>query len=132
MLLFGKKDQKFHYEKVWVLIVLGAFVGIVSGLLGVGGGSLLMPLLILLGFDAKKVAIAMSFVIPFSTFSAFLTYLSFVQIDWLLLGIVTAAAILGGYIGNYVMHFHLNQKHIKKIIGLLLYGIGMKMVLSLT
>ncbi|WP_281951766.1 sulfite exporter TauE/SafE family protein [Nitrosophilus kaiyonis] len=131
MLLFGRKEQKFHYVKIWVLIVLGSIVGVISGLLGVGGGSLLMPILILLGFDAKKVAIAMSFVIPFSTFSAFLTYLSFVEIDWLLLFIVTIAAILGGYIGNYIMHFHLNQKHIKKIIGFLLYLIGIKMIFRL-
>jgi len=131
MLIFGKKEQKFHYVKIYILIILGSIVGIISGLLGVGGGSLLMPILILLGFDAKKVAIAMSFVIPFSTFSAFLTYLSFIKIDWLLLFIVTIAAITGGYIGNYIMHFHLNQKHIKKIIGFLLYLIGIKMIFTL-
>ncbi|WP_457561954.1 sulfite exporter TauE/SafE family protein [Caminibacter pacificus] len=130
MLLFGKKEQKFKYDKPWVMVVLGAIVGVISGLLGIGGGSLLMPLLILLGFDAKKLAVTMSFVIPFSTFSAFLTYLSIVKIDWTLLGVATVAAILGGYIGNYIMHFHLNQKQIKKIIGILLYIIAAKMLLS--
>ncbi|WP_456488666.1 sulfite exporter TauE/SafE family protein [Caminibacter pacificus] len=130
MLLFGKKEQKFKYDKPWVMVVLGAIVGVISGLLGIGGGSLLMPLLILLGFDAKKLAVTMSFVIPFSTFSAFLTYLSIVKIDWTLLGVATVAAILGGYIGNYIMHFHLNQKQIKKIIGVLLYIIAAKMLWS--
>jgi len=131
MILFGKKEQKFHYTKPWIMFILGSIVGIISGLLGVGGGSLLMPILILLGFDAKKVAVAMSFVIPFSTFTAFLTYLSFIKIDWILLGVATVAAILGGYIGNYIMHFHLNQKQIKKIIGVLLYLIAIKMLISL-
>jgi len=128
MLLFGKKEAKFKYTKTWVMVVLGAIVGVISGLLGIGGGSLLMPLLILLGFDAKKLAVAMSFVIPFSTFSAFLTYMSIVKIDWTLLGVATVAAILGGYIGNYIMHFHLNQKQIKKIIGVMLYIIAIKML----
>ncbi len=128
MLLFGKKEAKFKYTKTWVMVVLGAIVGVISGLLGIGGGSLLMPLLILLGFDAKKLAVAMSFVIPFSTFSAFLTYMSIVKIDWTLLGVATVAAILGGYIGNYIMHFHLNQKQIKKIIGIMLYIIAIKML----
>jgi uncharacterized membrane protein YfcA len=131
MLLFGKKEAKFKYTKKWVMVLLGAIVGIISGLLGIGGGSLLMPLLILLGFDAKKLAVAMSFVIPFSTFSAFLTYLSIVKIDWVLLAVATIAAILGGYIGNYIMHFHLNQKQIKKIIGIMLYLIAIKMLWSL-
>jgi len=128
MLLFGKKEPKVKFDKPWIMFILGAMVGVISGLLGIGGGSLLMPLLILLGFDAKKLAVTMSFVIPFSTFSAFLTYLSIVKIDWVLLGVATVAAILGGYIGNYIMHFHLNQKHIKKIIGLLLYAIAAKMI----
>jgi uncharacterized membrane protein YfcA len=131
MLLFGKKEAKFKYTKKWIMILLGAIVGVISGLLGIGGGSLLMPLLILLGFDAKKLAVAMSFVIPFSTFSAFLTYLSIVKIDWTLLGVATIAAILGGYIGNYIMHFHLNQKQIKKIIGVMLYLIAIKMLIGL-
>ena len=131
MILFGKKEQKFHYTKPWIMIVLGGIVGIISGLLGVGGGSFLMPILILLGFDAKKVAVAMSFVIPFSTFTAFLTYVSMIKIDWILLIIATIAAILGGYIGNYIMHFHLNQKQIKKIIGILLYLIAIKMLIGL-
>jgi len=131
MLLFGKKEAKFKYTKKWIMILLGAIVGVISGLLGIGGGSLLMPLLILLGFDAKKLAVAMSFVIPFSTFSAFLTYLSIVKIDWILLGVATIAAILGGYIGNYIMHFHLNQKQIKKIIGVMLYLIAIKMLIEL-
>ena len=131
MILFAKKEQKFHYTKSWIMIILGSIVGIISGLLGVGGGSLLMPILILLGFDAKKVAIAMSFVIPFSTFTAFLTYVSMIKIDWIMLGVTTLAAILGGYIGNYIMHFHLNQKQIKKIIGILLYLIAIKMFIGL-
>ncbi len=131
MILFGKKETKFHYNKPWVMVLLGSIVGVISGLLGVGGGSLLLPILILLGFDAKKLAVTMSFVIPFSTFTAFLTYLSIVKIDWLLLLSATIAAIFGGIIGNYIMHFHLNQKQIKKIIGIILYIIAIKMAWSL-
>jgi len=131
MILFGKKEKKFSYTKPFIMFILGAIVGVISGLLGIGGGSLLMPILIMLGFDAKKVAVAMSFVVPFSTFTAFLTYLSFVKINWIILIIATIAAILGGLIGNYIMHFHLNQKQIKKIIGIILYLIALKMLFSI-
>jgi len=131
MILFGKKEQKFQYDKQWVMVLIGAVVGFISGLLGIGGGALLMPIMILLGFDAKKLAVTMSFVIPFSTFAAFLTYMSFVKFDWLILTIAALGAVLGGYIGNYFMHFKLNQHQIKKIIGILLYIIAFKMIWSL-
>ncbi len=131
MMLFGKKEAKFSYQKRWILYLIGAVVGYISGLLGIGGGALVMPLMILLGYDAKKMAVAVSFMIPFSTLSAFLSYASFVKIDWTLLAITAIAAILGGYIGNAVMHFKLNAKHIKKIIAILLYLLAFKMGYSL-
>ncbi len=131
MMLFAKKEAKFKYEKRWILYVIGAVVGYISGLLGIGGGALILPLMIFLGFDAKKMAIAVSFIIPFSTFSAFLSYISFVKIDWMLLAVTSVAAILGGYIGNAVMHFKLNAKQIKKIIAVLLYILASKMIYSL-
>lgn len=131
MILFGKKEQKFHYDKQWVMVLIGSVIGFISGLLGIGGGALLMPIMILLGFNAKKLAVTMSFVIPFSTFTAFLTYMSFVKFDWIILTVAALGAILGGYIGNYFMHFKLNQQQIKKIIGILLYIIAIKMIWSL-
>lgn len=90
-----------------------------------------MPLMILLGFDAKKMAIAVSFMVPFSTFSAFLSYSSFLDIDYILLFITALAAILGGYIGNKIMHFKLSSQQIKKIIAILLYIIAFKMFYAL-
>ena len=131
MMLFGKKEAKVHYEAKWIQYLVGGVVGFISGILGVGGGSLIMPLMILLGYDAKKMAIAVSFMIPFSTFSAFLSYTTFVQIDYVLLVVVAIAAILGGYIGNKIMYFKLDAKQIKKLIAILLYIIACKIIYSL-
>ncbi len=130
MMLIPKKSA-VKYEQKWILYVVGGVVGYISGLLGIGGGALVMPLMILLGFDAKKMAIAVSFMLPFSTFSAFLSYSSFVQIDWILLVVTAIAAVLGGYIGNKIMHFKLDSNQIKKIIAFLLYLIAFKMGYSL-
>ena len=128
LMIIPKKEAKFHYNKPWILSILGFFVGIVSGLIGVGGGSLIMPVLILLGFDAKKAAYAVSFIIPFSTLSAFLTYLSFIKMDWILLVTTAVAAIAGGYIGHYIMHFHLDSKKIKKLIAFIIFFLALKML----
>ncbi len=112
----------------WVLYMIGGTVGLVSGLLGVGGGALIIPLLILLGFEPKKAAYTVSFVIPFSSLGAFFTYLSFVDMDWILLGVVTLAALLGGIIGNRVMHFRLSETQVRKLIAVVLYLLAVKLI----
>ena len=131
LLLFTKREKKYEVKSVLFLVSLGLFVGLISGLLGVGGGGLLMPILIFVGYDAKDVARVISFVLPFSTFSAFLTYVAIAHIDIILLLVATAGAIAGGYTGNHIMHHKLNQKQIKRLIALLLYLIAFKMLLNL-
>ncbi len=114
----------------WPLYVIGGAVGLVSGLLGVGGGALIIPLLILLGFEPKKAAYTVSFVIPFSSLGAFFTYLQFVDMDWVLLAVVTVAAFLGGIIGNRIMHFRLTESQVKKLIAVVLYLLAAKLIWS--
>ncbi|RRS30162.1 MAG: permease [Epsilonproteobacteria bacterium (ex Lamellibrachia satsuma)] len=131
LLIFSNRKTKVVYNKAWILYLIGGVVGLVSGTIGVGGGSLIMPLLILLGFDAKKAAYAISFVIPFSTLGAFATYLSFVDMDWVLLGVVTVAAIIGGYLGDFIMHYRLTPKQVKKLIAVVLLLLAAKMIYKL-
>jgi len=131
LLIYTRREAKFHYTKTWILYVIGGSVGLLSGLIGVGGGTLIMPLLILLGYDAKKAAYAVSFVIPFSTLGGFFTYLSFVHMDWALLGVVSVAAIIGGYLGDYIMHYKLTPAQVKKIIAIILFILAAKMLYKL-
>ncbi len=132
LLLYTKRKTEVVYDKSWILFVIGFVVGIISGMIGVGGGTLIMPLLILLGFDAKKAAYAVSFIIPFSSLGAFFTYLSFVKMDWILLGVVSVAAILGGYFGDRIMHYRLSPTQVKKLIGVLLLLLSFKMIWQIT
>jgi len=128
MMMFGKKKALFHAEGRLTLMVVGAVVGFLAGLLGVGGGNILIPLLALLGFAPKKVAVAVSFVVPFSALGSFFTYASYIELDWILLGVVAFCAIMGGYIGNYLMQFKLEQHHIKKLMAILLYLLALKLL----
>jgi len=128
MMMFGKKKALFHNDGMWVLFVVGGVVGFLAGLLGVGGGNILIPLLALLGHEPKRVAVAVSFVVPFSALGSFFTYASYVQVDWVMLVCVSASAIVGGYIGNYFMHFKLEQSHIKKLMATILYLLALKLL----
>ncbi len=128
MMLFGKKKPLIDASGKITLFLVGTVVGFLSGLLGVGGGNILIPLLILLGFEPKKVAITVSFVVPFSALGSFFTYASYVPLDWILLICISTAAVLGGYIGNYLMHYKLDPKNIKKIMALILYLLAFKLL----
>ncbi len=128
LMLFTKRARVIKTPRGWLLWPLGGIVGVISGLLGVGGGMLMMPALILLGFDAKKAARAISFVIPFSSGAAFFTYLSFTDMDWALLGTVAVAAVAGGYFGQNIMNDYLSPAQIKKGIAALLLVLAARMI----
>jgi len=128
MMMFGKKKALLHVKSSLALYIVGGAVGFIAGLLGVGGGNILIPLLALLGFEPKKVAIAVSFVVPFSALGSFFTYTTMIEIDWILLAILAFSAIVGGYIGNYIMHFKLNQAQIKKLMAIILYLLAFKLL----
>ncbi len=128
LMLFTKRTSVVEIPHAWQLWPIGGVVGVISGLLGVGGGMLMMPALILLGFDAKEAARAISFVIPFSSGAAFFTYLSFTDMDWALLTVVALAAIVGGYFGQRIMHDRLKPAQIKKGIAVLLLLLATKMI----
>ncbi len=130
MMMFGKKEALFHAHHPLVLYVVGVVVGFLAGLLGVGGGNMLIPLLILLGYEAKKVAVTVSFVVPFSALGSFFTYASYVPLEWRMLVVVALSAIAGGYIGNYLMHFKLQQRHIKKLMATILYMLALKLAVG--
>ncbi len=128
MMMFGKKKPLVDATGRITLIFVGTVVGFLAGLLGVGGGNILIPLLVFLGFEPKKVAITVSFVVPFSALGSFFTYASYVPLDWILLTYIAIAAIAGGFIGNYLMHYKLDQRHIKKIMALILYLLAFKLL----
>lgn len=83
------------------ILLDGAVVGLVTGLVGAGGGFLVVPALALLGGLPMPVAVGTSLVvITMKSFAGFAGYASTVQIDWRLAGIVATAAVLGSFAGG--------------------------------
>lgn len=94
----------------WKIAADGLVVGIITGLVGVGGGFLIVPALVLLGGLPMHTAVGTSLVIiALKSFSGFFKYLDVLsaeslRLDWQILGIVTVLGIggtvLGGNIAN--------------------------------
>jgi uncharacterized membrane protein YfcA len=85
---------------VFKIVLEGLVVGLVTGLVGAGGGFLVVPALALLGGLPMPVAVGTSLVvIAMKSFAGLAGYLSSVHIDWRIAAAVTAAALVGGLIG---------------------------------
>jgi len=93
-------------RSMWKVAVDGLIVGIITGLVGVGGGFLIVPALVLLGGLTMHQAVATSLVvIALKSFSGFYKYLDVLaqqslSLDWQILGLVTALGIAGSFAGS--------------------------------
>ncbi len=128
----SKYSENFRDDRpIFVLSILGIIVGFISGLLGVGGGGLISPCMILMGFNPKKVAAITAFVVPFSSFTGFLTYLAMGNINLKILILVTISGFFGAYLGTNLMQNKFKPSTVKKILGGILLILAGKMILKL-
>lgn len=90
-----------HELPVLRVILDGIVVGLVTGLIGAGGGFLVVPALALLGGLPMPIAVGTSLVvIAMKSFAGLAGYLSSVDINWGLATAVTVAAIAGSLAGG--------------------------------
>lgn len=83
------------------VLVQGAIVGLVAGMVGAGGGFLVVPALVLLGGLPMELAIGTSLVvISMQSFAGLAGHLGHVDIDWRITLAVTAFAVAGGVVGG--------------------------------
>lgn len=84
----------------------GAGVGVLTGLVGVGGGFLIVPALVLFGGLTMEVAVGSSLmVIAANSFAGFAGYLGEVQINWGREAAFSVFAIAGSFVGAYLVNF---------------------------
>jgi hypothetical protein len=111
---------------------LGVAVGSLSGFLGVGGGVVLTPLFLYLGYSPKvATATALAFVIPTAWASIMKGH---EHVDVTLAVLLAVGAVVGAYaIGQpLVQSPHLDPRIYKKIFGLLLLVVGLDLVTGAT
>jgi hypothetical protein len=89
-----------HRLQVGRILGLGAAVGVLSGLVGAGGGFLIVPSLVLFGGLSMRESIGTSlFVITLQSFAGFAGHVTHVSIDWTLMLGIAGAAAAGSIIG---------------------------------
>jgi uncharacterized membrane protein YfcA len=116
---------------LWIIAVQGLGLGLATGLLGVGGGFLIVPVLVLLRKLPMRLAIGTSLaIIAVNSATGFLKYLSMmgdhaatgsaaIRIEWKIIGVFIALGIAGSLIGN-ALSGRINQNALKRIFAVFL------------
>lgn len=95
-----KTNTKKNYG---LLIFIGFGVGVLTGLVGAGGGFIIVPALVLFARITIKQAVATSLIIiTFNSLIGFSSDLSFLKIEWNFLILFTALSIVGIFVGTYI------------------------------
>jgi hypothetical protein len=114
---------------LFVMIALGVLVGIGGAFTGLGGGFLMVPMLLMMGFAAQK-AVGTSFLaILVLSISALIAHNKLANVDYrvgLLLGI---GGIVGAQIGARLVE-HVSTASFKKIFAVVLVGLAMYLFLK--
>lgn len=106
------------------LLAVALAVGVLTGIVGVGGGFLIVPALVLLGNVPMKEAIGTSLlVIGLNSAAGFAGYIGTVPIDWSFVAAFTAVAVAGILAGSHVVRF-IRADHLKRAFAILLILIG--------
>lgn len=109
----------------------GAVAGFVGGLLGLGGGFIVAPLLMELGYEPKRAAATTAFIVTVSSFSGLLGHAFAMQTDWTLFALLGIAVLAGSQLGAWLMARHAKPSWIKRLYGVLLLGVAAKIVWDL-
>lgn len=116
---------------IFSLLIIGLLAGMLSGLVGVGGGIIMVPMLVLLlGFSqhqAQGTSLAV-LVIPVTAIAVF-NYYKEGYINWKYAAVIAVFFIVGSYFGSKLA-ISLDQKMLKKIFSIVLIIIAGKMLLE--
>ena len=120
-------EQKFNYP---LIILEGSVVGLLTGLVGAGGGFLIIPALVLLSKLPMKQAVGTSLlIIAAKSLIGFTGDLSHYNMDWTLLLIVTSLAAAGIFVGD-LLHKKIHGEKLKKGFGWFVLVMGIYIIIK--
>ncbi|WP_113662388.1 sulfite exporter TauE/SafE family protein [Pedobacter nanyangensis] len=133
MIKKGSVDELQHHDtSIFSVVWQGAAVGVVTGLIGAGGGFLIIPALVNLLKLPVKTAIGTSLlIIAVNSLAGFGFSLGQSHIHWSFLLTVTAMAIVGIFIGSY-LSTKIDSKKLKPAFGWFVLVMGIYILIKET
>lgn len=122
--------MKMTISTLLFLLLIGLLAGILSGMIGIGGGIIMVPLLLLFGLsqhEAQGTSLAVLSV-PVTLLAA-INYYKSGYVDWKYAAIIAIFFVIGGYFGSKFA-IQIDQKILKKIFGVALLLVAGKLLLG--
>jgi len=116
-----------NVSSILILMAIGLAAGILSSMVGIGGGILIVPALVLIFAMSQKMAqgTSLAMLIPPIGIFAVINYYKAGYVDLKVAGILCITFFVGGYIGSKIA-LDLQEGTLKKIFGVFLMAIAVK------
>ncbi len=126
--------MKMTVTTIILLIFIGLIAGVLSGLVGVGGGIIMVPLFVLvLGLTQHNAqGLSLAVMLPPVTFLAVYNYHSAGSggnIDWRIALTVSILFVIGGFLGSKLA-LQIDQRVLKKIFGVFMLLVAIKLIFT--
>lgn len=126
-----KSESEIRAPKIWICLLIGAILGFVSGLVGVGGGIFLTPILLLMNWTETKRAAGISalFILVNSISGLAGNYAQVLKLPasvyvWII------AAIIGGILGATLGSYKFNSLVLRRVLAIGLFVAGAKLIFT--
>ncbi len=126
--------MKMTITTIITLIIIGLSAGILSGLVGVGGGIIMVPLFVLfLGLTQHNAqGLSLAVMLPPVTFLAVYNYHTAGaggNIDWRIALTVSILFIIGGFIGSKIA-LQIDQRMLRRIFGFFMLIVAIRLIFT--
>ena len=120
------RDTKFDLKisrrrQIIISLIVGSILGLISGIVGIGGGIYLIPMIIALGLGSQKEAAACSVIfVWFNSLSGLASRFQYNPINLKDYAILIIAVLVGGALGSYLGSSRFSRNLMEKILGLII------------
>jgi len=112
--------------------IIGLIIGFLAGLVGFGGGILLLPVLVFLKWgNVKSAAVAAGLFTLVNSVSALIGHGIGGTIDWMFLGPLVLAVVVGSQIGAFLGAKKVSGAFIQKIFSIILFFVAARLLVSI-
>ncbi len=133
--IFSKRKMEpknYNLSKQIMILAIGAsfFAGIISGLFGVGGGIIFVPLMVIaMGLSMKNAAPTSQFILLFASASALITHTLLGHPDFYQALLLSAGAFVGGLVGAR-LSLEIKENALKILISVVMIAVAVKLFID--
>jgi uncharacterized membrane protein YfcA len=131
MLIKVRKGENVLNEiNIYYALIIGAFLGFFSGLIGIGGGIILSPILIMLGWATVKQTAAVSAVfILVNSIAGLSGFILKNEMPEIQVMYMVVAGLLGGLLGSWLGSFRIGENYLRYTLSVVLLMASIKLFL---